>query len=1356
MIKRILVINFFPAFTPPKSGGELRYYNVYNNLSQYFDVTLLSPTYKDAKLEIINHSDTFREYRIPKDDIHDSLHMQISNEKICDEISALVCALSAKTMNKYHEYYQKLYNHADIIIHESPYMLKYDMYFGLDNKIRIYNSYNFEFDLVKQLWKGPNADKYLNYIYDLEKKMVKESDLVFAISDDERNKFIKEFKVDLDKVKMAPNGIDVNELKNLRKNKENHERKQAFFIGSKHPPNVEAVKFILNDLSPNCPNIDFYIAGKCCDDFHNTACNVKLLGLISEDEKKELFSQADIAINPMFSGAGTNLKTLEYLSAGIPTISTRVGVRGLDLQENIHYLEANKENFASILNSLKNNVAFLEEISENGQEFINDNYSWESISNNVKENILAISKKISPRKRILMLNDFKIDNPIAGGEVRAFNIGKFLAENNDIMFLCLNNDNIVEVKEISKNFIQIALPKTKEHIEEEIKMNSLYWISSNDIVTSYMISKNEYVKNVVKNLYAVTDITILIHPYMVKLIENLEGKETIYESYNFEYRLKEKLLEGHPKYKYLLNCVEQTEKLSLEKANLVISVSKNEIDSLRNFSGRDDLEIEVVENGVEIVEKKYDYNKLKLIFNNKHLVTFVGSGHAPNVEAAKYIIEELSAKHSDKIFIIIGSVCDAFRNMNVSKNVMLFGRLDKEYKDFLLFSSDIALNPIMSGAGSNLKLAEYFAFGIPTITTEFGCRGYNIENEKHAIICNTNDIDSKINMLINDNNLREKMVINALNYVRDKLDWRILADKYSNYIEKHPNVDWNIDKRDDDGKKLLVLTYRYNNPTRGGAEVYLNNIIKYIALRKNYLVDIISLNVGDIANDYRFACSYTIDNSCEIIDNIEGIRCKKFSPDKIDKKIKWEYSRDIYSQFTKESRIIASSNLELYDEPILLGGWHYPEKAKNGYEVWTSGLADIFTKNVDKIVIRGFSKGKNQINILESERIIKVIKTNGNFEICIENLNADMITIESKVFYVESKDPRPLSLRITSIEYFKDNNSYYLNVENDYRAILKSKEMDKYIGMLVDTANNRDILFDKKFQYIRGPQSKQLENWLDRNIQNYDVVLGHSIPFYTTIMAIEYAKKYNKPVTLLPHFHIDDEFYHWKTYYDALREADLVFNAPKVSKELFYDKIEAKTKYVHGGGILKEEYDKFSTELFEQLYDGTPFILVLGRKSGAKNYKWVIDAVEQLNEQGTKINLIMIGKDEDKEKIFSKYTTYLGEQPREVVLSALSKCEFVVNMSESESFGIVILEAWMFSKAVIVNRDCAAFAELVDDTENGLLSNYKELPQSINYLLENKDVRNSMGENGHRKVKSEFTWEKISEQIELSLGEILR
>jgi glycosyltransferase involved in cell wall biosynthesis len=115
-----------------------------------------------------------------------------------------------------------------------------------------------------------------------------------------------------------------------------------------------------------------------------------LWGMIRHKHKLKLLAEADLAINPMLTGAGVNLKTLEFLSAGIPLFSTMCGVRGLDLIDRKHFVHAEKEDFAEILQSNYLNKSLLQEVSTNGQKHINEHYSWKSIAQNMKNEIEKI------------------------------------------------------------------------------------------------------------------------------------------------------------------------------------------------------------------------------------------------------------------------------------------------------------------------------------------------------------------------------------------------------------------------------------------------------------------------------------------------------------------------------------------------------------------------------------------------------------------------------------------------------------------------------------------------------------------------------------------------------------------------------------------------------------------------------------------------------------------------------------------------------------------------------------------------------------------------------------------------------
>ena len=169
-MRSLLVLNFFPAFVPPRSGGEQRYYRFYEALSRFYDVTLLSPTYPDRPPELVAFGPSFREHRIPKGRLHVRLHERLDKDGLGPECSALVCALASADEDAYRRKYRELVADVDAVIHESPYMVNCDEEFGRDGKPRVYSSYNVEGQLAAHMFPGPRGRRYVEFITDLERQ----------------------------------------------------------------------------------------------------------------------------------------------------------------------------------------------------------------------------------------------------------------------------------------------------------------------------------------------------------------------------------------------------------------------------------------------------------------------------------------------------------------------------------------------------------------------------------------------------------------------------------------------------------------------------------------------------------------------------------------------------------------------------------------------------------------------------------------------------------------------------------------------------------------------------------------------------------------------------------------------------------------------------------------------------------------------------------------------------------------------------------------------------------------------------------------------------------------------------------
>jgi len=94
--------------------------------------------------------------------------------------------------------------------------------------------------------------------------------------------------------------------------------------------------------------------GSLCQhpDFKQLPDNVIPLGLLPEAEKQVVMSAASIALNPMISGSGTNLKMLDYAAWGLDIISTPFGNRGIHFEDATEVSLAEADQFAIAIDAL--------------------------------------------------------------------------------------------------------------------------------------------------------------------------------------------------------------------------------------------------------------------------------------------------------------------------------------------------------------------------------------------------------------------------------------------------------------------------------------------------------------------------------------------------------------------------------------------------------------------------------------------------------------------------------------------------------------------------------------------------------------------------------------------------------------------------------------------------------------------------------------------------------------------------------------------------------------------------------------------------------------------------------------------
>ncbi len=250
------------------------------------------------------------------------------------------------------------------------------------NEVWILEHHNLEFYL---LWtRFIHSNKLSRKLYLLieatltflfESKKIKKFDHVFTISPEEATRVKKFFN--FKNVDPQPLIYPITKLK-----KEKRKNPYILFIGGLGwPPNEDAVEWFVRKMFPNIlikiPNAEFHIVGKDNRELTKRLPKSKNVFLHGYQENLNPFlRKADIFVLPFRVGGGVRLKALTALSAGIPIVSTKLGIEGLQVKKNIHYIEAeNEKSFAQKTINLIKSKKMQEKISYEQKKYLLQKHS---------------------------------------------------------------------------------------------------------------------------------------------------------------------------------------------------------------------------------------------------------------------------------------------------------------------------------------------------------------------------------------------------------------------------------------------------------------------------------------------------------------------------------------------------------------------------------------------------------------------------------------------------------------------------------------------------------------------------------------------------------------------------------------------------------------------------------------------------------------------------------------------------------------------------------------------------------------------------------------------------------------------
>ena len=356
----------------------------------------------------------------------------------------------------------------------------------------------------------------------------------------------------------------------------------------------------------------------------------------------------------------------------------------------------------------------------------------------------ALPRRSRPsRRRIVELSTYPLYPARAGGQIRGLHLAKSLSEfpstEVEVVSLTTRPDR-AGTRQLGPHLTETCILLDDHHLEREAQLRLVTApVAITDIAAGLMWSGIESLSEHLGRSLQTSSGVVLVQPYLIDLVEQLgHGQPIVCDEHNDELLLKRDIIPMNTAGRWLLGKVDQLERRAVESAALVTTTTEADLLSLEaRYSLPADRA--VVPNGVDTSEIEFvtggDRRRRRLALRQElgraaeevlPTALFVGSGHRPNIEAGKHVLQ-LALQLPNVHFVLAGAHSESLRVGRRLRNVSLLGSISEDYLNLLLAGCDLALNPMDGGSGSNLKLLSYLTAGLPVVSTPVGSRGIDAE-----------------------------------------------------------------------------------------------------------------------------------------------------------------------------------------------------------------------------------------------------------------------------------------------------------------------------------------------------------------------------------------------------------------------------------------------------------------------------------------------------------------------------------------------------------------------------------------------------------------------------------------------------
>ena len=403
------------------------------------------------------------------------------------------------------------------------------------------------------------------------------------------------------------------------------------------------------------------------------------------------------------------------------------------------------------------------------------------------------------RRSIVAVSTYPLHPRQSGGQLRGWHLTEALTADGstDVTIITLTTSAERSGRyELAPGLTEVCVPIPDSHTDRETRLRLVAGPQSiTDIAAALMWNGIPEFTATLSDALDDAAAAILVQPYLNDAVRTLgDGLATICDEHNDELLLKRSILPRTSGGQWLLRQVDRCERSAIESSCLTTATTSADLETLGARYRLPEASA-VVPNGVDTTEISFVVGEARerrcdLLRNEvriepgRPIALFVGSGHLPNIDAGRSIID-LARQVPDVEFLLAGRHSLSLGRARLPRNVHLMGLVSDPLHELLLSGADLALNPMAAGGGSNLKLLSYLAAGLPVVSTVVGARGVDAE-AAGVLTVEVEDLADGVRTIIGAHHTSEssERALAGRHYVEEHCDWRAIGRRFAALVEE--------------------------------------------------------------------------------------------------------------------------------------------------------------------------------------------------------------------------------------------------------------------------------------------------------------------------------------------------------------------------------------------------------------------------------------------------------------------------------------------------------------------------------------------------------------------------------------------